>query len=122
MKTEMFTMPFHGIQEKVGKVVTWNHLESKILLQKVRTLCSKDNTKLRVSYNLDPPFFEFNNNDIAQGCDPNSIEGVLLQAYIDRFNLDIEWIDEEGYWGSADENGTFNGVVGRVSKAAKTFG
>lgn len=78
-------------------------------------MCSKDNTRLRVSYNLDPVFFEFNNNEISQGCDPNSIEGVLLQAYIDRYNLDIDWIDEDGYWGSADENGIFNGVVGRVS-------
>ena len=63
---------------------------------------------------MDPVFFEFANNDIEQGCDPNSIEGVLLQSYIDRYNLSIDWIDEDGYWGSADENGTFNGVVGRV--------
>ena len=40
----------------------------------------------------------------------------MLQTYIDKFKLQVQWIDEGGFWGSQDENGTFNGVVGRVSK------
>ena len=39
---------------------------------------------------------------------------MAIESYIDKYNLNVQWIDEGGYWGSRDENGTFNGVVGRV--------
>ena len=71
---------------------------------------------MRVSYNIDPVFFKFKNDEISQGSDVNTIEGVVLQTYIDKHNLSVDWIDEQGLWGSKNENGTFNGVVGRVRK------
>ena len=71
---------------------------------------------MRVSYNIDPVFFKFKNDEISQGPDVNTIEGVVLQTYIDKHNLSVDWIDEQGLWGSKNENGTFNGVVGRVRK------
>ena len=69
---------------------------------------------MRVSYNIDPVFFKFKNDEISQGSDVNTIEGVVLKTYIDKHNLSVDWINEQGLWGSKDENGTFNGVVGRV--------
>ena len=45
----------------------------------------------------------------------------MLQTYIDKFKLQVQWIDEGGFWGSQDENGTFNGVVGRVSKKFRSL-
>ena len=71
---------------------------------------------MRVSYNIDPVFFKFKNDEISQGSDVNTIEGVVLKTYIDKHNLSVDWIDEQGLWGSKNENGTFNGVVGRVRK------
>ena len=71
---------------------------------------------MRVSYNIDPVFFKFKNDEINQGSDVNTIEGVVLKTYIDKHNLSVDWIDEQGLWGSKNENGTFNGVVGRVRK------
>ena len=69
---------------------------------------------MRVSYNIDPVFFKFKEDEVLQGPDLNTIEGVLLESYLDQYNLTVKWIDEEGFWGTRDENGTFNGVVGRV--------
>ena len=79
---------------------------------------------MRVSFNIDPVFFKFKNDEISQGSDVNTIEGVVLKTYIDKHNLSVDWIDEQGLWGSKNENGTFNGVVGRVRKTminSKTF-
>ena len=46
--------------------------------------------------------------------DEDTVEGVVLQTYIDKHRLNVDWIDEGGFWGSLNHNGTFNGVVGRV--------
>ena len=73
---------------------------------------------MRVSFNIDPVFFKFKEDEVLQGPDLNTIEGVLLESYLDQFNLSVKWIDEEGFWGTRDENGTFNGVVGRVRIAS----
>ena len=77
-------------------------------------LCNKQNHHVRVSYNIDPVFFKFKEDEVLQGPDLNTIEGVLLESYLDQYNLSVKWIDEDGFWGTQDENGTFNGVVGRV--------
>ena len=52
---------------------------------------------------------------VSNGPDLDTIEGVLLESYLDQYNLNVQWIDEQGFWGSKSDDGTFNGVVGRVS-------
>ena len=47
--------------------------------------------------------------------DVETIEGLALRTLIDKYNLTTRWSYEGFIWGSKDENGTFNGVVGRVT-------
>ena len=61
--------------------------------------------------------------DHVQGPDLNTIEGVVLQTYVDKLGLEVAWLDEEGRWGSRDpDTGAFNGVVGRVGEYLDTRG
>ena len=100
------------------------HSEKELLLpysgvetQDYSRLCTKRGLQLRVSYNIDPVFFKFNNDDVkqvalvmtrymsrdhAQGPDLNTIEGVVLQTYVSKLGLEVAWQDEEGRWGSRD--------------------
>ena len=66
---------------------------------------------MKISYNIETGYFCF---EEKPQIDKTSIEGMAIESYIDKYNLNVQWIDEGGYWGSRDENGTFNGVVGRV--------
>ena len=62
-------------------------------------------------------------HDYVQGPDLNTIEGVVLQTYVDKLGLEVAWLDEEGRWGSRDPlTGAFNGVVGRVGRAEADVG
>ena len=45
-----------------------------------------------------------------------------MQTLIDKYDLEVEWIDEDGYWGSANEDGVFNGVVGKVGYGGADVG
>ena len=56
------------------------------------------------------PFFTYGNNQI----NTDSIEGNAIETFIDKHNLTTEWKYENFKWGNQDENGTFNGIVGRV--------
>ena len=47
--------------------------------------------------------------------DVETIEGLALRSLIDKYNLTTNWSYEGFIWGIKDENGTFNGVVGRVT-------
>ena len=59
----------------------------------------------------------------VQGPDLNTIEGVVLQTYVDKLGLEVAWLDEQGLWGSRDPlTGAFNGVVGRVGRAEADVG
>ena len=87
----------------------------KYPFQAFSQLCSKQNHPIRVSYNIDPVFFKFKDDVVSNGPDLDTIEGVLLESYLDQYNLNVQWIDEQGFWGSKSDDGTFNGVVGRVS-------
>ena len=69
---------------------------------------------LIISYNTEVAFFGFENENHGDDCDLDTIEGLVVQTYIDKNGVNVTWIDEGGFWGSKDENGTFNGVVGRV--------
>ena len=77
---------------------------------------------MRVSYNIDPVFFKFKEDDVLKGPDLNTIEGLLLKSYLDKYNLSVKWIDEDGFWGTKEENGTFNGVIGRVGNGGADVG
>ena len=73
-------------------------------------MCSLRNKKLKISYNDLKPYFSVKNDEILK----DTIEGAVIQSFIDKNNLSTELIDENHKWGSKNENGTFNGVVGRV--------
>ena len=65
---------------------------------------------LKISYNQLLPNFDVENDEIVE----STIEGVAIQSFIDKNNLSTEFIDEKWTWGRKDENGTFDGVIGRV--------
>ena len=65
---------------------------------------------LRISYNDVMPFFVYGNNQI----NIDSIEGNAIETFIDKHNLTTDWKNENFKWGNKDENGTFDGVIGRV--------
>ena len=46
--------------------------------------------------------------------DKETIEGVAIESFIEKYNLSTEWINEGWQWGGTDENGTFIGIIGRV--------
>ena len=73
--------------------------------------CTKHYHQLKISYNIAEGFFDFKEDLVNE----NTIEGMAIESYIEKYKLSLQWIDEGGFWGSKDENGTFNGVVGRVS-------
>ena len=68
------------------------------------------NKKLKISYNNYQPYFSVENNRI----DKTTIEGFAFQSLIDKNNLTPEFINENFKWGNQDENGRFNGIIGRV--------
>ena len=65
---------------------------------------------MRISYNDLKPYFSVEKEETL----PDTIEGVVIESFIDKNNLSTELIDEKFKWGSKNENGTFNGVIGRV--------
>ena len=44
----------------------------------------------------------------------DTMEGVVIQSFIDKNNLTTELNDENFTWGRKNEDGMFDGVVGRV--------
>ena len=65
---------------------------------------------LRISYNIKDVFVNFKDNMI----DKETIEGIAVESFIEKYNLSTEWINEGWQWGGTDENGTFIGIIGRV--------
>ena len=74
-------------------------------------ICSKQNRLIRISYNIKDVFVNFKNNKI----DKETIEGIAIESLIEKYNLTTDWINENWQWGGTDENGTFIGIIGRVS-------
>ena len=70
------------------------------------------NKKLKVSYNDVNPWFSVENDRIVK----DTFQWAAIQSFIDKNNLTIELIDENLNWGSKNENGTFDGVIGRVNR------
>ena len=89
----------HGVTRKFS----WN-------LNPPKLFCSFQNKKLKISYNNAAPFFSVANNQIVM----KTIEGVAIESFITKYNLSVEWLDEEWNWCSKDHNGTYNGMIGRV--------
>ena len=82
--------------------------------QKVtENLFPKKNHDLRISYNIVPPYFSFKPDE--DDIDVETIEGLVLRSLIDKYHLTTTWSYEGFNWGRQDENGTFNGVIGRVN-------
>ena len=74
-------------------------------------ICSKQNRLIRISYNIKDVFVNFKDNKI----DKETIEGIAIESLIEKYNLTTDWINENWQWGGTDENGTFIGIIGRVS-------
>ena len=86
-------------------------LSWKSITKYQKEICSKHDQRLKISFNEEEGYFKFKDDD---RIDRNSIEGLTIQTFIEKYNLSVQWIEEGGFWGSKDENGTFNGVIGRV--------
>ena len=56
------------------------------------------------------PFFTYEHNQI----NTDSIEGNAIETFIEKHNLTTQLINENYKWGKKDDNGTWDGVVGRV--------
>ena len=69
----------------------------------------------RISYNIKDVFVNFQDNKI----DEETIEGIAIGTFIEKYNLTTEWLNEGMKWGGTDENGNFIGIVGRVSMAIR---
>ena len=79
-------------------------------IKRTKPICSIQNKNLRLSFNNLSPYFTSENNEI----NTDEIEGNAIVTFIEKYNLTTEWQYENFKWGNQDENGTFNGVVGRV--------
>ena len=79
-------------------------------MKRTTPICSLQNKNLRISYNDYVPFLTFENDQI----NIDTIEGNAIETFIEKHNLTTEWKYENFKWGNKDENGTFNGVIGRV--------
>ena len=79
-------------------------------MKRTKPLCSIQNKHLRISYNSLKPFFNSENNKIAS----DTIEGAAILTFIEKHNLTTQLINENYKWGKKDDNGTWDGVVGRV--------
>ena len=65
---------------------------------------------IKIAYNTDLPFF-----NLKDGMpDMDTIEAILIQTFLEKHNLSATWDDAGGSWGSRGQNGSFNGVVGKV--------
>lgn len=81
----------------------------------------KQNKLLKISYNIVAPYFSFNSQERDRDINTETVEGLVLRSLIEKYNLATVWSYEGFVWGSRDENGTFNGVVGRVMKYQENF-
>ena len=68
------------------------------------------NRKLKISYNESPPHFSVENNQIVK----DTVEGAVIQIFIDKNNLTTELSNEQWTWDRKDENGRIHGLIGRV--------
>ena len=49
---------------------------------------------MKISYNVEDGYFKFKDDQI----DRNSIEGLAIQTFIEKYNLSVQWIEEGGLW------------------------
>ena len=78
----------------------------------------KINPELRISYNTVSPYFSFlegSSGTRTRDIDLQTVEGLVLGSLLEKYNLTGVWTYERFIWGSRDQNGTFNGVIGRVN-------
>ena len=47
--------------------------------------------------------------------DMDALEAIIVDTFLEKHDLQPVWVHADGAWGSKDENGVFNGVVGKVS-------
>ena len=93
-----------------------NHTNSvKLLWSEMKNttfheVCSMKKENIKIAYNTDLPFF-----NLKDGMpDMETIEAILIETFLEKHNLSATWDDAGGSWGSRGQNGTFNGVVGKV--------
>ena len=79
-------------------------------MKRIKPICSIQNKNFRISYNSLKPFFNSENDKI----DIETIEGKAIETFIEKHNLSTQLIDENYQWGKQDDDGNWDGVVGRV--------
>ena len=86
--------------------ILWSEIKNK----KIHEVCSMKKENIKIAYNTDLPFFNLKDSHPEM----DTIEAILIQAFLEKQTLSATWDDAGGSWGSRGQNGSFNGVVGKV--------
>ena len=77
----------------------------------VSDMCSMKNKEIRIAYNKSPPLFDVNNQQV----DSATLEGAILDTFIEKYNLRPIFIHAKQVWGVRNETtGLWDGVIGLV--------
>jgi hypothetical protein len=77
--------------------------------KKFQGFCTENKKHLRVGFNGEIPF-------IDPDLKIDTIEGIYMRTFIEKYELSIEWNDAGQSWGPiSKETGLWGGVVGLVS-------
>ena len=79
---------------------------------KFNKICPETKQQLRIAYNNESmPYFDLKNGN----ADTDTLEGAVLQMFLDRNNIEPLYMYGNYEWGSIDPStGLWNGVVGMV--------
>ena len=101
----VITVTCHGL---VRRGVLYNLSHS---LGHVEEMCSMKNKEIKIAYNKSPPFFDVKNQKVESA----TIEGAVLDTFLEKYNLRPTFIHAKQVWGTKNEtSGLWNGVIGLV--------
>ena len=95
---------------------TWEQLN----ILRLQELCPPEKQQLRIAYNNESmPYFDLKNGM----ADTDTLEGAVLQLFLDKNNIEPHYMYGNYEWGSIDpDTGLWNGVVGMVSRTLYKLG
>ena len=94
--------------------LTWKFIKHENL----KNICPDTRKILNIAYNNYLPFFNFEDSKMKM----NTLEGVFVETFLEKYGLMATWYNAELNWGVKDPNGTWNGVVGRVGYSMSDVG
>ena len=77
---------------------------------KFHEICPNRQTLLKIAFIRRLPYFALVDSKI----DMDTMEGILIGTFLEKHGLAAEWHDANSVWGNKDDNGTWNGMVGKV--------